>query len=172
MPVVSTGPCRLLVCRSLKPLSFPRSSLFCKDRAMSTRAIRQETRAQRFLLFGSGHRPCHWGGGLPREGVVAEKFVLALESLSFFFFFGFRREESGISLELCGMSQTLVVFNKFVLKKFVRIFRSLSRDSLCLSACTYISPYPRTSRNQIRHKNVRSDIFLCLDVLSYKQGVY
>ena len=30
--------------------------------------------------FGSGDRPV--GGGLPREGVVAEKFVLSLESLS------------------------------------------------------------------------------------------
>ena len=44
-----------------------------------------------------------WGGGLPREGVVAEKFVLSLESLSSL---GFRRDESGCPENSAGMSWT------------------------------------------------------------------
>ena len=43
-------------------------------------------------------RPPRWGGGLPREGVVAEKFGPSLESL---FSLGFGREESGMSREFC-----------------------------------------------------------------------
>ena len=48
-----------------------------------------------------------------------------------FVFLGFRREESGMCREFAGMSRTPGVFKKFVLKKFVRIFRSLlSRRAL------------------------------------------
>ena len=39
-----------------------------------------------------------WGGGLPREGVVAEKCVLSLESLSSL---GFEERKSGMSQEFC-----------------------------------------------------------------------
>ena len=39
-----------------------------------------------------GPETARWGGGLPHEGVVAEKFVPSLESLSSLH--GFRREES------------------------------------------------------------------------------
>ena len=45
-----------------------------------------------------GPETARWGGGLPREGVVAKNFVPALETLSSL---GFRREESGMSREFC-----------------------------------------------------------------------
>ena len=57
-------------------------------------------------------------GGLPREGVVAEKFAPSLESLSSLGF----EERTGI---LPGCPGPLGVFKKFVQKRFVRIFRSL-----------------------------------------------
>ena len=45
-----------------------------------------------------GPETARWGGGLRCEGVVVEKFVPFLESLSSL---GFRREESGMSREFC-----------------------------------------------------------------------
>ena len=44
-----------------------------------------------------GPETARWGGGLPREGVVAEKFVPFLKSLSSLGF----KEESGMSREFC-----------------------------------------------------------------------
>ena len=65
-----------------------------------------------------------WGGGLPREGVVAEKFMPSLESLSSLGFESLR-EESGMSREFCRDVPDPGVFKTFVQKKFVSIFRSL-----------------------------------------------
>ena len=76
----------------------------------------KKKRAQR-LTFGPGDR--RWGGGLPREGVVAEK-VRALPRK--FFFLGFRRQESGMSRNFAGMSRTLGVFKKFVQKSSFAFF--------------------------------------------------
>ena len=45
-----------------------------------------------------------WGAGLPREGVVAEKFVLSLESLSSL---GFEERNLGCPGNFAGMSRTL-----------------------------------------------------------------
>ena len=68
-------------------------------------------------------------GGLPLEGVVAENFVPALESLSSL---GFRREEFGMSREFCGMSRTPAGCSKSLCEEnFVRIFRSLDRERDC-----------------------------------------
>ena len=76
-------------------------------------SICPEKRAQRLTFWV--RRPRGGGGGLPREGVVAKKFVLPLES---FVFLGFRREESGMSREFCrDVPDTWVCsFKKFVLK--------------------------------------------------------
>ena len=50
-----------------------------------------------------GPETARWGGGLPREGVVAEKFVLSLESLSSL---GFGERNLGCPENFAGMSQT------------------------------------------------------------------
>ena len=72
-----------------------------------------------------------WGGGLPREGVVAEKFVPSLESLSSLGFDSKRGiwDVPGI---LRGCPRPLGVFKKFVQKKFVRIFPSLILEDVPL----------------------------------------
>ena len=75
--------------------------------------FRIEERAQR-LTF--------WLPGGPREGVLAEKFAPALESLSSL---GFQERNLRCSGNLAGMSRNSGVFQKFVPKMFVRIFRSL-----------------------------------------------
>ena len=69
-----------------------------------------------------GPETTRWRGGLPREGVVAEKFVPSLESLSSL---GFEERNLGCPEILPGFPGLLGVFKKFVRKKFVRIFRSL-----------------------------------------------
>ena len=68
-----------------------------------------------------GLETAQWGGGLPREGVVAEKFVLSLESLSSL---GFEERNLGYPGNFAGMSRTPGGVQKFVQKKFVRILRS------------------------------------------------
>ena len=50
-----------------------------------------------------GPETARWGGGLPREGVVAEKFVLSLESLSCL---GFEERNLGCPGNFAGMSRT------------------------------------------------------------------
>ena len=62
------------------------------------------------------------GWGLPREGVVAENFVPALESLSSL---GFEQRNLGCPGNFAGCPGPLGVFKKLVQKKFVCIFRSL-----------------------------------------------
>ena len=50
-----------------------------------------------------GAETAWWGGGLPRERVVAEKFVLSLESLSSL---GFEERNLGCPGNFAGMSRT------------------------------------------------------------------
>ena len=52
-----------------------------------------------FLGLGTAR----WGGGLPREGVVAKKFVLSLENLSSL---GFEGRNLGCPENFAGMSRT------------------------------------------------------------------
>ena len=61
-----------------------------------------------------GPETARWGGGLPRERVVAEKFVPSLESLSSL---GFEERNLGCPGNFAGMSQTCGVFKNFVHKK-------------------------------------------------------
>ena len=79
-----------------------------------------------------GPETARWGGGLPREGVVAKNFVLSLESLSSL---GFEGRESAMSREFCrDVPGPLGVFKKLVLKKFVCIFCTLNMF-LLISLC-------------------------------------
>ena len=59
------------------------------------------------------------GGGLPREGVVVEKFVPALESL---FRLAFEGGNLGCPGHLTGCPELLGVFKKFVQKKSLCAF--------------------------------------------------
>ena len=98
-----------------KPPKTPRNIVVFQGDAgheKATKKFRQEKRAQR-LTFGSE------AGGLAREGVVAEKFVPSLESLSFL---GFEETNLGCPENFAGMSQTLGVFRKFVRKSSCAFF--------------------------------------------------
>ena len=64
-------------------------------------SFRQEKRAQRLTFLGP--ETARWGGGFPREGVVAKKFVLPLESLSSL---GFEERDLGCPGNFAGMSRT------------------------------------------------------------------
>ena len=62
-----------------------------------------------------GPETARWGGGLPREGAVAEKFVVpSLESLSSL---GFQERNLGRPGNFAGMSRTLGCVQKVCPKK-------------------------------------------------------
>ena len=61
-----------------------------------------------------GPETAQWGGGLPREGVVAEKFVPSLESLSSL---GFEERNLGCAGNSAGMSRTPGGVQKLCAKK-------------------------------------------------------
>ena len=61
-----------------------------------------------------GPETARWGGGLPREGVVAETFVPALETLSSL---GFEERNPGYPGNFAGMSQTPGGVQKVCAKK-------------------------------------------------------
>ena len=77
-----------------------------------------------------------WGGGLPREGVVAEKFVPSLESLSSL---GFEERILGRPGNFAGMSRTPGGVQKVSAKKFVCIFRSLMKPNFMLLRVGFMS---------------------------------
>ena len=61
-----------------------------------------------------GPEIARWGGGLPREGVVAENFVPALETLSSL---GFEERNPGCPGNFAGMSRTHGGVQKVCAKK-------------------------------------------------------
>ena len=65
----------------------------------TTTQARKKSTKIRFL----GPETARWGGGLPREGVVAENFVPALETLSSL---GFEERNPGCPGNFAGMSRT------------------------------------------------------------------
>ena len=69
-----------------------------------------------------GPETARWGGGLPREGVVAENFVPALETL---FSLGFEERNPGCPGNFAGISWTPGCSKSLCKKNFVRIFRFL-----------------------------------------------
>ena len=73
----------------------------------------KEKKAQRLTFLGP-ETAARWGGGLPREGVVAEKFMPALESLSSLRFEG--KNIWDVPGFLPGCPGPLAVFKKFVQK--------------------------------------------------------
>ena len=83
-----------------------------------------------------GPETTRWGGVLPREGVVAEKFVPSLESLSSL---GFEGRNLGCPGNVAGMSRTPWGVQKVGAKKFVRIFRSLSLRNRARISCIALS---------------------------------
>ena len=66
-----------------------------------------------------GPETARWGGGLPREGVVAENFVPALESLSSL---GFDERNPGCAGNFAGMSRTPGGVQKVCAKKLRALF--------------------------------------------------
>ena len=74
-----------------------------------------------------GPETTRWGGGLPREGVVAEKFEPSLESLSSLSCEG---RKLGCPGNFAGMSQTLVGVQKVSANKKNRVHFSISSLSI------------------------------------------
>ena len=75
-------------------------------------SVRQEKRATKIKFLGP--ETARWGGGLPREGVVAENFVPALETLSSL---GFEERNPGCPGNFAGMSRTPGGVQKVCAKK-------------------------------------------------------
>ena len=77
------------------------------------RAIFQARKKSTKIKF-LGPETARWGGGLPREGVVAENFVPALETLSSL---GFEERNPGCPGNFAGMSRTPEIVQKVCAKK-------------------------------------------------------
>ena len=82
--------------------------VFCSETS-STQARKKSTKIK-FL----GPETARWGGGLPREGVVAENFVPTLETLSSL---GFEERNPGCPGNFAGMSRTPGGVQKVCAKK-------------------------------------------------------
>ena len=80
-----------------------------KDTDLAFQARKKSTKMN-FL----GPETARWGGGLPREGVVAEKFVPSLESLSSL---GFEERNLGCPGNFAGISRTPGGIQKVSAKK-------------------------------------------------------
>ena len=76
-------------------------------------SVRQEEKSTKINTF-LGPETTRWGGGLPHKGVVAEKFVPSLESLSSL---GFEERNLGCFGNFAGMSQTFGGVQKVCAKK-------------------------------------------------------
>ena len=97
--------------------------LLSRNFALIAQAPRPEGGLRRTLYSGTknGHKinflgpaTARWGGGLPREGVVAENFVPSLESLSSL---GFEERNLGCPRNFVGMSRTPGCVQKVCAKK-------------------------------------------------------
>ena len=97
-----------------------------KNQSPTSQARNKSTKIE-FL----GPEAARWGGGLPREGVVAEKFVPSLETLSSL---GFEERNPGCPGNFAGMSRTPAGVQKVCAKK-VRAHFSFPNKVECL--CFY-----------------------------------
>ena len=88
--------------------------------------LRSQARNKSTKINFLGPETARWGGGLPREGVVAEKFVPSLESLSSL---GFEERNLGCPENFAGMSRTLGGVQKVCAKKVCAHVSSLIRGS-------------------------------------------
>ena len=92
-----------------------------------------QARKKSTKIYFLGPEIAGWGGGLPRERVVVEKFVLALESLSSL---GFEQ----MSLEFCRDIPDPWGCSKSLCKKSSCAF-SFPRGGGSKSMCSFSSPY-------------------------------
>ena len=110
---------------------------------VASKSIRQEKRAQR--LSSKGPETARWGGGLPREGVVAEKFVPSLESWSSL---GFEERNPLCPRNFAGMSRTPGGVQKVCAKKVHVHFSFPSRGGsyviflVCMPSLLMLSTRP------------------------------
>ena len=94
-----------------------------------------------------GPETARWGGGLPREGVVAEKFVPSIES-----FLGLRTEDLGYPGNFARISRTPRSVQTVGAKK-ARARFSFPNDCLCnLGVHTWVST--RTHKNSSRIRSI------------------
>ena len=83
------------------------------DAALCLHGMNQARKKSTKIKF-LGPETARWGGGLPREGVVAENFVPALETLSSL---GFEERNPGCPGNFAGMSRTPGGVQKVCAKK-------------------------------------------------------
>ena len=100
---------------------------------MVPRLLNNQARKKSTKINFLGPETARWGGGLPREGVVAEKFVPSLKSLSSL---GFEERNLGCPEYFAGMSGPLGVFKKFVQKK-VRSHFSFPKQRGCFKISSH-----------------------------------
>ena len=79
-----------------------------------TECLKIQARKKSTKINFLGPETARWGGGLPREGVVAENFVPALETLSSL---GFEERNPGCPGNFAGMSRTPGGVQKVCAKK-------------------------------------------------------
>ena len=89
-------------------------SVLSPCRAVLTQGHSDQGRKKSTKINFLGTETARWGGGLPLEGVVAENFVLALESLSSL---GFEERNLGCPGNFAGMSRTSGGVQKVCAKK-------------------------------------------------------
>ena len=100
-----------------------------------------------------GPETTRWGGGLPREGVVAEKFVPSCESLSSL---AFEEMNLGYPENFAGMSRTYGVVQKVCAKKVRARFsfpNSCCPDQVLLSKTLGVRPGCR-QKSLVRNSGV------------------
>ena len=119
-----------------------------------------------------GLETARWGGGLPREGVVAKKFVLSLESLSSL---GLEERNLGCPGNFAGMSRTPGGVQKLRAKKVRAHFRSLMRAPTRAAtkvAFPCFQPFIDKDSPQIRNFPVTPTPSTFSKVLPYKWEAY
>ena len=111
-----------------------------------------------FLFLGP--ETARWGGGLPREGVVAENFVPALETLSSL---GFEERNPGCPGNFAGMSRTPGGVQKVCAKKLRAHFSfpKWKRKSRTLSG--------QNARLKIGHARVETRVLKTLTFFLFKR---
>ena len=116
----------------------PPSIMFLKVSWVSCGTRRTEVQAREKSTKINFLGPARWGGGLPREGVVAEKFGPSLESLSSL---GFEERNLGCPGKFAGMSRTPVGVQKACAKRvcahfsFPRSGGGAHGKEICLGLC-------------------------------------
>ena len=136
--------CTLLSHRRAKPRKIPQTRRIPTE-PCGIPLIRQRNKSTKINFLGP--ETARWGGGLSREGVVAEKFVHSLESLSFL---GFEERNLGCPGNFAGVSRTPAGVQKVCAKKkFVPYLRggSTERRAALIRGLAGVSCFPRNMGN-------------------------